>query len=75
VHFVFLNHFIAKKLYYAPLGKIDHVLDLGTGTGIWAIDFGNYNYANTTTQLMFYLADKYPEASVLGINICCLGQP
>lgn len=31
------------KLYIAPVPKdqkIHRVLDLGTGTGIWAIDFG-----------------------------------
>lgn len=31
------------KLYLAPIGdKIQNVLDVGTGTGIWAIDFGSY---------------------------------
>jgi hypothetical protein len=30
------------KLYLAPISKTpQRVLDLGTGTGIWAIDFGN----------------------------------
>lgn len=31
------------KLYAAPIPKnqkLDRVLDLGTGTGIWAMDFG-----------------------------------
>jgi len=33
---------LSDKLYLAPI-KPDphHVLDLGTGTGIWAIDFGS----------------------------------
>lgn len=30
-----------SKLALAPLGKnVQRVLDIGTGTGIWAIDFG-----------------------------------
>lgn len=33
--------------------KLDRVLDLGTGTGIWAIDF----------------ADMHPEAAVLGVDL------
>jgi ubiquinone/menaquinone biosynthesis C-methylase UbiE len=33
------------KLYTAPIPKdqkLHRVLDVGTGTGIWAIDFGKY---------------------------------
>jgi hypothetical protein len=34
-----------NKLSLAPLKREpQHVLDLGTGTGIWAIDYGNYTY-------------------------------
>ncbi|CAM1508773.1 Fc.00g056210.m01.CDS01 [Cosmosporella sp. VM-42] len=40
------------ELYLAPVGEHD-VLDIGTGTGIWAMDF----------------ADKHPEASVIGTDI------
>ena len=44
-----------EKLYHAPLEEtnLHNVLDAGTGTGIWAIDF----------------ADKHPEAKVLGIDL------
>ncbi|TAQ83533.1 hypothetical protein B7494_g8143 [Chlorociboria aeruginascens] len=42
------------KLFLAPIPKdVKRVLDLGTGTGIWAIDF----------------ADEYPDASILGIDL------
>ena len=45
---------LENKLHLAPLGKtIQKVLDIGTGTGIWAIDF----------------ADEYPSASVIGTDI------
>ncbi|KAF1953810.1 S-adenosyl-L-methionine-dependent methyltransferase [Byssothecium circinans] len=41
-------------LHYAPIGEEPgRILDLGTGTGIWAIDMG----------------DKYPSAEVLGNDI------
>ena len=33
--------------------KLNRVLDLGTGTGIWAIDF----------------ADMHPEASIVGVDL------
>ncbi|UPK99691.1 hypothetical protein LCI18_010626 [Fusarium solani-melongenae] len=43
------------KLYLTPLdkGNVNKVLDVGTGTGIWAMDFG----------------DEFPEADVVGTDI------
>ncbi|KAK7428429.1 hypothetical protein QQZ08_005048 [Neonectria magnoliae] len=43
------------KLHLAPLEEhqVHNVLDIGTGTGMWAIDF----------------ADEYPEAKVIGTDI------
>ncbi|KAF5512179.1 Secondary metabolism regulator LAE1 [Colletotrichum aenigma] len=42
------------ELFLAPIGdNPQRVLDVGTGTGIWAIDF----------------ADQYPDAEVLGTDI------
>lgn len=43
------------KLYLAPLNKkrLTKVLDVGTGTGIWAIDFG----------------DEFPEVEVVGTDV------
>ncbi|KAK3307401.1 S-adenosyl-L-methionine-dependent methyltransferase [Chaetomium strumarium] len=42
------------KLFYAPIGEHPQkVLDIGTGTGIWAIEMG----------------DRFPEARVRGIDL------
>lgn len=44
------------KLFTAPIPenkRLHHVLDIGTGTGIWAIDF----------------ADEHPETRVLGVDL------
>lgn len=42
------------KLFFAPIGdNPQRVLDVGTGTGIWAIDF----------------ADQYPDTEVIGTDI------
>ncbi|KAG8167319.1 hypothetical protein KVR01_003008 [Diaporthe batatas] len=52
------HHFLSlcsdNKLYFAPLrDNVQKVLDVGTGTGLWAIDF----------------ADDHPEATVIGTDI------
>lgn len=53
LHEMFLT-LLDRKLYLAPIGESPRrVLDLGTGTGIWAIDF----------------ADKFPAAEVLGTDL------
>ncbi|KAF5646830.1 hypothetical protein F52700_1738 [Fusarium sp. NRRL 52700] len=42
------------RLFYAPLGENpQRIADLGTGTGIWAIEIG----------------EKYPSAEVLGLDL------
>jgi methylase of polypeptide subunit release factors len=43
-----------KRLHHAPVAKNSHrVLDIGTGTGIWAIDY----------------AYEHPEAEVIGMDL------
>ena len=55
-HGLFLLSF-DNQLILAPIPeKLDGVLDIGTGTGIWAIDF----------------ADQHPEASVVGIDLSAI---
>ncbi|KAI1454082.1 S-adenosyl-L-methionine-dependent methyltransferase [Annulohypoxylon moriforme] len=45
---------LCQQLHFAPIGDNPHeILDLGTGTGIWAIEMG----------------DTYPSANVLGIDL------
>lgn len=51
-HAMFLRSF-GNNLYLAPVERMKEVLDLGTGTGIWAID----------------MADEHPEANILGVDL------
>jgi ubiquinone/menaquinone biosynthesis C-methylase UbiE len=41
------------ELHKSPLDKPQRILDVGTGTGIWAID----------------MADKYPSAAIIGTDL------
>ena len=49
----------SRKLYQAPVSNISRILDLGTGTGIWAID----------------CADFHPEAEVIGLDLSPIQPP
>lgn len=51
-HHIFLT-MNKGKLYMAPLENPQKVLDVGTGTGIWAIDF----------------ADEHPQAEIIATDI------
>lgn len=42
-----------NKLHESPLNEPHRILDIGTGTGIWAID----------------MADQYPIAEVVGTDL------
>jgi len=52
VHQMFLL-VLDTKLFLAPLEEPKKVLDIGTGSGIWAIDF----------------ADQFPSAEVIGVDL------
>lgn len=44
---------LGKRNYFAPLSNPQHILELGTGTGIWAVE----------------MADKFPDANVIGVDL------
>jgi SAM-dependent methyltransferase len=53
VHYHSLRFAMRDRLFYAPIEHPTSVIDVGTGTGIWALD----------------MADAWPGAQVLGIDL------
>jgi trans-aconitate methyltransferase len=53
VHYHAVRLTLENKLFLAPIENPSAVFDVGTGTGIWAMD----------------CADDYPDAQVLGIDL------
>lgn len=55
------------KLFLAPISRSPrHVLDLGTGTGLWAIDFGTSfrSVFYILSNFMEFAGDKFPRTEV-----------
>lgn len=53
MHEMFLT-MMERKLFLAPLGNLaGRVLDLGTGSGIWAIQFGEHPSSNALSGLSY----------------------
>jgi len=62
------------KLVFAPIGdNPQKVIDLGTGTGIWAIDCGCCpvwsSHIESRLTSCRTVADKYPNAQVTGVDL------
>jgi hypothetical protein len=58
------------KLYLAPVPTPQRVLDVGTGTGIWVIEFGmNPCLIMSKPILTLFRATQNPSADVLGIDL------
>ena len=54
---------LGGKLYAAPIlgeQRLNRVLDLGTGTGIWAMDFGTCRSARMTSKILNQFSGRAP---------------
>jgi hypothetical protein len=61
---------LGKRQTYAPFEKLHRALDVGCGTGLWAIDFGTGNFLRCYILLTdFDTADAHPETQVMGVDL------
>jgi len=66
---------MSGNLYNAPIkdlpGGVHNVLDIGTGTGIWALDFGKFSFhvLYTTGVLTEISATEFSSANVIGTDL------
>lgn len=69
IHSAMINNAMGDRLFFAPIGdKPQRVIDICTGTGIWAIDFGRAKPASspsvvslpTNKQLLHQLTNSLP---------------
>lgn len=60
-----------NKLSLVPLEdkQLHNVLDIGTGTGIWAIDFGVWDCFYVEETLLSIAAIRNPSAYVVGTDL------
>lgn len=61
-----------SKLYQTPPRNWKRILDVGTGTGIWAMDVGMYKTSQGGASELLTdhgSADEHPEAEVRGVDL------
>jgi len=56
IHHQLILRILDEELHKAPVEDPEAILDVGTGTGAWAID----------------MADRWPRAKVTGIDLRCV---
>ena len=65
---------LCQQLHFAPIGeKPQNILDMGTGTGIWAIEseiaFHTDRGIGRLADSLFSVGDQYPSATVNGVDL------
>jgi hypothetical protein len=65
------------RLHFAPLENPQNIIDLGTGTGIWAIDSRLIPpiIRRTDTNTHMKVGDQYPSAAILGVDLSPIQPP
>ena len=61
---------LCQKLHYAPIGPHpQEILDIGTGTGIWAIESESLTSKPLEPLLITAVGDQFESANILGVDL------
>lgn len=67
-HAVIVN--LCKRLHFAPIGmNPQNILDMGTGTRIWAMDSESINDLEWARANFSVVGDQYSSANILGVDL------
>ena len=64
------NLILDGEIHIAPIKDPQRVLDIGTGTGIWAVDFAEYETKLSKSSLLasFYSSTCWPYFALVNIS-------
>ncbi len=74
-HRLYLDHILSGDYFFAPIGdRPQKIVDLGTGTGMWAMEGEAFAHQHLLLANMNPVAERYPSARVIGTDISAI-QP
>ena len=70
MHDAALLTFDGKLVLNPETSNGGRVLDIGTGTGIWAVEYGQFTRDfPLSSNLTIFKADEHPDAHVIGVDL------
>lgn len=68
VHFIW-RLVLRGEIFRAPIKEPKNIVDLGTGTGIWACDAVRTHHLQKSSKADYLQGDMFPQSRVLGLDL------